>query len=234
VLAEMMVQGERECVSLILQDGRTLVCTPDHEILCADGRWVRADQLILGRDRVVVGLEAPSDDPGDDEADYSLHVGNLTFTMDTPCERQRTLAFARLLGHLLSDGSISNLGHGRMHVGQAMDREVVLDDVELLTGYRPTATRYDQRKWTIVLPMPLTDAISILPGVRTGRRIHHAPKLPAFVLAERCPVTVVREFLGGLFGADGHAPSLHRWGGCEEEATLKSPAYSQSTIPEHV
>src|SRR5437667_10726653 len=123
--AEMMVQGERECVSLVLQDGRTLLCTPDHGILCADGRWVRADQLILGRDRVVVGLQAPLDEPGDDEAGYALHVGNLTFTMGTPRERLRTLAFARLLGHLLSDGSISLLGHGRMHVGQAMDRKAV-------------------------------------------------------------------------------------------------------------
>ena len=46
-----------------LQDGRTLVCTPDHELLCADGRWVRADMLELDRDRVVVGLEAPLDEP---------------------------------------------------------------------------------------------------------------------------------------------------------------------------
>src|SRR5712692_2176372 len=232
--AEMMVQGERECVSLVLQDGRTLVCTPDHEILCTDGRWVRADQLVLGQDRVVVGLEAPLDEPGDDEAGYALHVGNLTFTMDTSHERLRTLALARLLGHLLSDGSISLLGQGRMHVGQVMDREAVLDDVELLTGYRPAATRYDQRKWTIVLPKPLTDAISTLPGVRTGRRIQQAPTLPAFVLNESCPLTVVREFLGGLFGADGHAPVLHRWGEREEEATLQPPAYSQSTVPEHV
>src|SRR5438874_6844037 len=29
----------RSCVSLVLQDGRTLVCTPDHELLCTDGRW---------------------------------------------------------------------------------------------------------------------------------------------------------------------------------------------------
>jgi aconitase A len=234
VQAEMMVQGERECVSLVLQDGRTLVCTPDHEILCTDGRWVRADQLVMGQDRVVVGLEAPLDEPGNDEAGYTLHVGKLTFTMDTDQERLRTLAFARLLGHLLSDGSISLLGQGRMHVGQAMDREAVLDDVELLTGYRPASTRYDQRKWTIVLPKPLTDAISTLPGVRVGRRIQQVPTLPAFVLDESCPVTVVREFLGGLFGADGHAPVLHRWGKREEEATLEPPAYSQSTIPEHV
>src|SRR6266704_3382590 len=166
--AEMMIQGEGECVSLVLQDGRTLVCTPDHELLCTDGRWVRADQLVLGQDRVVVGFEAPVDEPGDDEAGYALHVGNLTFTMDTSLERLRTLAFARLLGHLPSDGSISLLGQGRMHVGQAMDCEAVLGDVELLVGYRPAATRYDQRKWTIVLPKPLTDAISTLPGVRTG------------------------------------------------------------------
>ncbi len=49
-----------------------------------------------------------------------------------------------------------------------------------------------------------------------------------------CPLAVVREFLGGIFGADGHAPILHRWGKREEEATLEPPAYSQSTIPEHV
>src|SRR5947209_8739790 len=151
-----------------------------------------------------------------------------------PIEQMPRAGGARLLGHLLSDGSISLLGQGRMHVGQAMDREAVLEDVELLTGSRHAATRYDERKWTIVLPKPLTDAISTLPGVRTGRRIQQAPALPAFVLAENCPRAVVREFLGGLFGADGHAPVLHRWGEREEEATLESPAYSQSTISGHV
>src|SRR5579875_1532403 len=232
--AEMMVQGERECVSLTLQDGRTLVCTPDHKLLCVDGRWLRADQLVPGQDRVVVGLEAPLDEPGDDEAGYTLQVGKLTLTMETACKRQHTLAFARLLGYLLSDGSISLSGQGRMHVGQALDREAVLDDIELLTGVRPAATRYDERKWTIVLPNPLTDAISTLPGVRTGRRIQQVPTLPVFVLDEHCPVAVVREFLGGLFGADGHAPTLHRWGKRDGDASLGMPAYSQSTIPEHV
>ncbi len=83
IQSEKIVQGERECISLVLQDGRTLTCTPDHKILCADGRWVRADELVLSEDRIVVGLEAPLDEPGDDENGYTLHVGNLTFTMDT-------------------------------------------------------------------------------------------------------------------------------------------------------
>ncbi len=232
--AEMMVQGERECVALVLQDGRELVCTPDHQILCADGRWVRADQLVPGLDRVVVGLEAPLDEPGDDEVGYTLHVGSLTFTMETPHERSRLLAFARLLGHLLSKDSISLSGQGRMYVEQALDRETVLDDVELLTGCRPVARRYDERKWVIVLPKPLIEAIGSLSGVRTEWRTQQVPALPAFVLDENCPRAVVREFLGGLFGADGHAPVLHRWGQSEEESTLEPPAYSQRGTPAQV
>src|SRR5260370_794039 len=82
--------------------------------------------------------------------------------------------------------------------------------------------------------MTLTDAIGTLAGVRIGRRMLQVPAVQDFILDERCPVAVVREFLGGLFGADGHAPVLHRWGRHEDEATLEPPAYSQSAIPAHV
>ncbi|MDQ3134337.1 MAG: aconitate hydratase AcnA, partial [Acidobacteriota bacterium] len=231
---ERMNQGVRDCISLSLQDGRTLVCTPDHEILCADGRWIRADELQLGRDRVVVGLEAPVDEPNADEAGYQLQAGDMIFRLNTPPERRRTLALARIVGHLLHDGSISVESQGRMTVGQAIDREMVLNDIELLTGKRPAANRYDERKWTIVLPRELTEAIIALPGVRTGRRIHQPAKLPDFVLDENCPAAVVREFLGGVFGADGWGPVLHRQGGREEAAILKPPGFSQSAKPEHV
>src|SRR3989449_7008164 len=106
----------------------------------------------------------------------------MIYTMSGPHERLRTLAFARLLGHLLSDGSISVNGQGRMNVGQAVDREAVLDDIERITGKRPAGTRYDERKWSIALPKELTTAIGALPGVRVGRRIRQP-----FVLDPRCP-----------------------------------------------
>ncbi|MBV8784412.1 MAG: hypothetical protein JOZ67_09515, partial [Gammaproteobacteria bacterium] len=57
---------------------------------------------------------------------------------------------------------------------------------------------------------------------------------PDFVSAADCPVSVVREFLGGLFGADGHAPRLHRYGPSPGEASLSMPAYSQSSKPQFV
>src|SRR5439155_7421394 len=165
----LIAQGLRNCVTLTLQDGRNITCTPDHEILRTDGRWVRADELRPGLDRVVSGLEAPLDVPNPDETGYELRLGTFVFTMDDHAERQRTLAFARLLGHLLDDGSISVLGQGCIHVGQAVDREMALADVELLTGKRPAGTRYDERKWSIILPKELTAAIMSLPGVRVGR-----------------------------------------------------------------
>ncbi len=234
VQTERMARGVRDCVSLVMEDGRALVCTPDHGILRADGRWVRADELEPGRDRVVTGLEVPLDAHGPEEAGYALQAGDLRLTLENPSERQRTLAFSRLLGHLLGDGSISVNGQGRMTVGQAIDREVVLDDVEQLTGKRPVASRYDERKWTIVLPKELTVAARSLPGVVAGKRIAQAPALPGFVLDARCPVAVVREFLGGMFGADGHAPTLHRCGPREDDAALAPPAFSRCTVPEHV
>jgi aconitase A len=233
---EMIPQGKRECVSLVLQDGRRLVCTPDHKILRADGQWVRADRLVLGKDRVLVGLDAPLDDVGDDEAGYALTAGGFTLSMETAHERARMLAFARLVGHLICDGSISVLRQGRMNVGQALDRQAVLDDVELLTGKRPAGTRYDERKWSIALPQELTDAIIALPGIRVGRRIDQPASVPAFVLDDGCPVSVVREFLGGLFGGDGHAPTLHRGNAYKgaDGAVLVHPAFSQTAKPEHV
>jgi aconitase A len=234
VQSEMMVQGERECVTLVLQDGRTLDCTPEHQIMCADGRWMRADELKPGETRVVTGLEAPLDEPASDEVGYQFHAGGRTFSMENEASRQTTLALARLVGHLLSDGSIGAHGQGRMIVGQALDREAALSDVELLSGKRPAANAYDERKWSIALPSELTSVIVALPGVRTGRRIDQEPGLPEFVKDVRCPVSVVREFLGGLFGADGHAPVLHYWGCEEHQATLEPPAYSQSVKPEFV
>jgi aconitase A len=230
----LMNNGIRDCIELVLQDGRSLTCTPDHRVMLTDGSWVRADHLVIGRDRVVVGLEAPLDIPCSDESGYALRAGKMTFSMGTPLDRARTLAFARLLGHLLNDGSVSKLGQVMMNVGRAVDREVALDDIELLTGLRPAGGRHDGRKWSIALPMQLTAAIMALPGVKAGRRTFHPPSIPDFVRQGDCPVSVVREFLGGAFGADGHPPELHKWGETEEESSLEPPAFSQSTIPAHL
>ncbi|HEY1349154.1 MAG TPA: aconitate hydratase AcnA [Ktedonobacteraceae bacterium] len=202
----LLAQGMRMCVSLVLQDGRSLVCTPDHEILRADGRWVRADQLLVGHDRVVVGPQVPLDEPAEDEAGYVLCAGALTFTMESRPQRLRTLAFARLLGRICSDGSssLAGPGQGLLQVEQIRDRETLLTDLELLSGQRPPVTCEDAQTWTIHLPVALKDAIGSLSAVCTMPQAVH---LPACILEQDCPRAFVREFLGGLFGAHGLAPT---------------------------
>jgi aconitase A len=227
-------KGTRECVTLVLQDGREIVLTPDHRVRTSDGRWVPAAELEVDVDRIAVGLDVPVDEPGDDESGYVLHAGDIEFTMDDSEGRLRTLAFARIVGHLLDDGSISVHGQSRINVGQAIDREAVLADIEMITGKRPAGTAYDERKWSIVLPKALSDAIRALPGVRIGQRIHQAPTLPEFVLDPACPVSVVREFLGGAFGADGQAPGLRRIAARVGDAILSRPAYAHAVPVRHL
>ena len=89
VQTEMMVQGVRDCVSLVLQDGRTLLCTPDHEILCANGSgnvptsscWVRTGSSWGSRHRWTWS--------GRTRRVMSSGPANLRFTFDSPLERQR-------------------------------------------------------------------------------------------------------------------------------------------------
>jgi aconitase A len=229
--AAMLAQGVRTCISLVLQDGRSLVCTPDHEILRADGHWVRADQLTVGRDRVVVGPQAPLDEPAEDEAGYVLCAGELTFTMESEQQRLRTLAFARLLGRICSDGSscLPEVGQGLLRVEQIRDREGLLADLALLSGQRPPVTRGDAQIWTITLPVPLRDAIASLPGVWASQQPVH---LPSCVQEQGCPLAVVREFLGGLFGAHGLAPAPGYQS--PTEVTLQLPAYTRLATPDQV
>ena len=79
----MLDQGHRECVELLFSDKRTLVCTPDHRIRTADGRWVEAKDLLVGADEVAVGVEYPNAAAvveGDDEdTDVYRSMSEVTY-----------------------------------------------------------------------------------------------------------------------------------------------------------
>jgi len=84
-------QGKRDCIGVTLQDGRELVCTPDHEILTSDGRWERADELVLGSDRVVA-VDASLGEPLTDESKNVLRARKMAFSMNVSEGRERVLA----------------------------------------------------------------------------------------------------------------------------------------------
>ena len=47
-----------------------------------------------------------------------------------------------------------------------------------------------------------------LQDIIVGKRATQPMKLPAFILQDNCPSSILREFLGGLYGGDGTAPYL--------------------------
>ena len=111
----LIYNGKREIVKITLIDGRTLKCTPDHKIMTPNG-WIEAGKLLPKHNwdgtifsindeysKVIVGLELPEDIIGEDEKNWKL----LDYTMDTPNNREKMLAFCRILGFILADGSIS-------------------------------------------------------------------------------------------------------------------------------
>src|SRR5690606_24102687 len=70
-------------------------CTPDHLFLVNRDNnlyWIMAQHIRLNKDKLVLGFEGVLDEPSADEVGYQIN----NMSMDT--ERDRVLAYARLLG----------------------------------------------------------------------------------------------------------------------------------------
>ena len=213
----VMSRGERECVELLFSDGRTLTCTPDHRILTADGRWVEAGRLVVGEAEVSVGptypLQSAASDVRSSDGVWRVDLrSSLGFVLcaDSPTDRQRARAFARLLGALLSDGSVTATGaSATLHLGHQLDVDAVRRDFATLglRDVRPWSfrARATSSVFSQELPPRLRDACLSI-GVPRGERIDRVVSLPTAFTSVGCPVDVVRELLGGLFGGDGCTP----------------------------
>ena len=87
-------RGHRACGELLFSDGRTLVCTPDHRIRTADGRWVAAGDLDVGTAEVAVGVDYPNVTDGAEGA--GERRSELTFDLNM-AERVLPLCPLRLV-----------------------------------------------------------------------------------------------------------------------------------------
>jgi intein/homing endonuclease len=208
-------RGIKDTVKVTMADGRTVVCTPDHKfkVMTKDGVVDKEiKDVVVGQDRIIMGLEGTEDRAYDDEAGWSLKVGDFEFGFGDKLEREKTLAFARLLGYISTDGSISRTKWEgtyitRVNMGHMLDAISIQADIELLTG-NAVSIYNALNTFDVHVPNMLGKAIAALEGMMVGRRTTQEASLPKFLFEERCPKAVVREFLGAFFGGDGHAPYL--------------------------
>ena len=194
-------KGEKETVCVTLQDGRKIIATPDHKFLLEDETWCEAQNL-AGK-RVKCGVEYCEDIVGDDEEDYEFN-GWCMIT-----QRDRILAFSRVLGYVLADGCICS----EAYFGTKHDAMVFIEDLKLIAGdmkYRSITMRCRTTskgtKYSVELPRCISRIFGNLDGIMIGKRETQPLMLPSFL--ETCPKSVLREFIAGLFGGAATAPVL--------------------------
>jgi intein/homing endonuclease len=232
-----LYKGERDCLQLTFEDGRTNICTPDHPILTSDKQWVKAKDLLANEQKVKAGVTGPVVEFNQEIKDcngWSLRVGDLLFKTDTVENYKKTLVFAKLIGYLITDGNVNksrNTHTASVFLGHMIDVHSFVNDLKLLCNTKQS--NFKQRNLYFVrIPAELTKHIVDLEGILIGKKVTQSATLPEFILDEDCPLPIVREFLGGLFGGDGHTCvlSMHRG----KRDVLTSISFSQTKNKAHL
>lgn len=216
-------QGIKDTIKLTFEDSRTLICTPDHKILILKEdkttEWIEANKIPINS-RIVMGVDNPVDNIEDDlGSDWSLETNNgkdiKVWTVSTKEERLKTLALMRILGYIICDGCIPNKkNQGTIYIGTLFDVQCFMNDYKIVMGTDKSLEVKDVKteNWgtcfTIKICNTLTNLLRSIDGVLTGKKVTQERSIPIFLMKDNCPRSVIKEFLGGIFGGDGHSPRL--------------------------
>jgi len=235
-----MYKGERDCIKLTFEDGRTNICTPEHPILTSNNQWIKAKDLVVNNDRVKASVTCPVVDFADEIkecAGWHLRVGDLLFKTNTIENYKKTLIFAKLIGYLITDGNISkkknsyNSYNSNVFLGHMIDVRSFLNDLKLLCNTKQTKFK-NKNLYSVRIPAALLNHIVQLEGIIIGKKVIQPGTLPEFILDENCPKPIIREFLAGLFGGDGHTCVLGMHRGKRD--ILSSISFSQTKNKLHL
>ena len=231
-----MDKGMRDCVELTLEDGRKITCTEDHPVLTSDNTWVKVKDIELHKSKVKTSVSYPLMKVKEEIAEcggWTLSFGKQTLRTDSYNEYMRTLAFARMLGLLITDGSISADGtrkQASVSLGHIIDVKQFLSDITMFCEINQTKFKTNNYYY-ITIPVEFLADILQLGGILRGRKVNQPGTLPEFILDDKCPRSIVREFLGGMFGGDGHTCVLGMHRGKRD--IMSSISISKSKTYEH-
>ena len=226
-----LYKGEKECIQLTFEDGRKNICTPEHPILTSDNQWIKAKDLIVDEQRVKSSVTYPVADFNNEIkecAGWQLQVGDLLFKTNTMEDYKKTLVLAKLIGYLITDGNISknkNSYNSNVFLGHMIDVNSFVNDLRLLCNTKQINFK-NKNLYSVRIPAALVNNIIQLDGILIGKKVTQLGTLPAFILDPSCPKPIVREFLGAIFGGDGHTCvlSMHRG----KRDILSSISFSQT------
>jgi len=209
-------QGKKECIELVFEDGRTLTCTPDHKILTKNG-WVEADKITLNENKVLVSIENPYFEKTQDDINcekiWKLEVGNkYVFSTDTIENTQKACAFARILGYLLTDGTITKGKHSWnavLSMGSFIDATNIQNDIYNAFGEYIDNIIFENKIYTVRIKSSIVNELVKIQDLLTGdRSISNENCIPTFIF--NSPRIIIASFLAGLFGGDGCCPRIKK------------------------
>lgn len=203
-------QGEKECIELTFEDGRTLTCTPDHLILTTKG-WIEAGKLIKNNHKVLIAPENPSIKKTakdiEQEKTWKFEIDEFKISTDTLENVKKACAFARILGYLATDGTIvkrNDSFHAQICVGHKLDVDSLSHDIMYVFGKHNKIT-FRNNMYCIDLGKTTATLLSKIEGITYGKRVIQKTYLPKFI--KTAPRIIIANYLAGLFGGDGLAPS---------------------------
>lgn len=232
-------KGKKATLQITLADGRVLRAGKTHPFIVMTEKneekekleWIEAQNLQVGQTlkSTVQFVGVKMYEEIEKYKDWTLSSGGLTFKMDTVENYKKTMAMCRLLGMSITDGHISKSGRVSLYTSfDKIDTISLVDDVTSIIGKQWHSKQQDDVNWATTLPVELSRFIISLDGIVCGGRVTKKYSFPAFVEKEDCPLPVVREVLGGMFGGDGHCPVLSSRGRGKENDILSSVGFSFS------
>lgn len=228
-----LYKGERECVDIYLEDGRKITCTPEHKMLTSTNEWIKANELKNGESRLKCSVKYPAISINDEIKDcnnWSFKISdNLTLKTNTEDEFMKTLAFIRIIGYLLADGTLYKSGNSyvsKIFLGHLIDVQTFIKDLELFTPIKQTNFK-SKNLYMVKIPTLLVNNFIKIKGLMTGARVKQQTTLPEFLLEPNCPLPLIREFIAGLFGGDGHTCNISK-------NTFTYISFSQSKVIGHL
>ena len=228
-----LYKGEKECVDIYFENGKKITCTPEHKLLSSNNVWIKANELVVNDTRLKCSVKYPTIDIKEEMQkcnNWSLHISNsLILKTNTQEEYLKSMAFARILGYLITDGYISIKGNsynGYIYLAHQIDVQRLLSDMKLFIPITQLNFEY-KNLYSVRIPNALLNNIVMLNGIIIGHKVKQPSVLPEFILKDDCPLPIVREFLAGMFGGDGNTCYISK-------NTFTSISFSKSKVITHI
>ena len=209
VQSNFLSKGERECVDVVFQDGRTIRFTDNHKMLTSENVWVPICEMVKGITQLKTGITNPLiivKEEIEKCSNWKFQAGDTRLKVKDEESYFQALSFARLVGYFCADGGIYRSGktyNGILNLGHKIDVSSALEDLgkfTMITQENFTKKNY----YCIRIPQDFVSDLMKIEGMLVGKKINQPALLPTFITDPDCPLPIVREFLGGLFGGDGH------------------------------